>query len=64
MDAYATDDEVAKMSDGERREVWRKAKEEVERQMRDDMASVITLQLRKGSIGLRFVKRGKERFNW
>ncbi len=64
VDAYATDDEVAKMSDGEKRQVWRKAKEEVERQMRDDMASVITLQLRKGSIGLRFVKRGIERFDW
>ena len=64
VDAYATDDEVEKMSEREKREVWRKAKEEVDRQMREDMASVITLQLRKGSIGLRFVKRGKERFNW
>ena len=64
VDAYATDDEVAKMSEREKKEVWRKAKEEVERQMREDMASVITLQLRKGSIGLRFVKRGRERFDW
>ena len=64
MDAYATDDEVEKMSEREKKEVWRKAKEEVERQMREDMASVITLQLRKGSIGLRFVKRGRERFDW
>ncbi len=64
VDAYATDDEVEKMSEKEKKEVWRKAKEEVDRQMREDMASVITLQLRKGSIGLRFVKRGRERFNW
>ena len=64
VDAYATDDEVAKLSEGEKKVVWEKAKREVERQMREDMASVITLQLRKGSIGLRFVRRGKERFNW
>ena len=62
VDAYATDDEVAKMSEGEKKVVWEKAKGEVERQMREDMRSVITLQLRKGSIGLRFVRRGRERF--
>ena len=64
VDAYASDEEVEKMSEKEKRGVWGKAKAEVERQMRDDMGSVITLQLRKGSIGLRFVKRGNERFDW
>ena len=64
VDAYISDEDVEKMSEKEKREVWNKAKAEVERQMREDMAPVITLQLRKGSIGLRFVKRGNERFNW
>ena len=64
VDTYASEEEVEKMSEKEKRGVWEKAKAEVERQMRDDMGSVITLQLRKGSIGLRFVKRGNERFDW
>ncbi len=64
VDQFASDEEVERMSDPEKRKVWQKAKAEVERQMRDDMASVITLQLRKGAIGLRFVKRGKERFDF
>lgn len=64
VDAYASDEQVEKMSVPEKRKVWQKAKTEVDRQMRDDMGSVITLQLRKGSIGLRFVKRGNERFDF
>ena len=64
VDEYATDEEVEAMDEKGRRRVWGMAKEKVERQMRNDMASVITLQLRKGSIGLRFVRRGRERFNW
>jgi len=64
VDAYASDEEVEKMSEPEKRKVWQKAKVEVDRQMRCDMASLITLQLRKGAIGLRFVKRGKERFGF
>ena len=64
VDAYATDEQVAKMSEDEKKDVWQKAKQEVQRQMREDMGSVITLQLRKGAIGLRLVKRGKELFDW
>lgn len=64
VDAYASDEEVEKMSEAEKRKAWQKAKTEVDRQMREDMGSVITLQLRKGAIGLRLVKRGKERFDF
>lgn len=64
VDAYASNEEVEGMSEVEKRAVWMKARGEVERQMREDMGSVITLQLRKGAIGLRFVKRGKERFDF
>ncbi|CAD6588879.1 MAG: hypothetical protein ASARMPREDX12_003522 [Alectoria sarmentosa] len=63
VDAYASDEDVQKMSDQEKFEVWSKARDEVNRQMNEDMGAIITLQLRKGAIGLRFVKRGKERFN-
>ena len=64
MDAYATDEEVERMGEGERKGIWEKARWEVERQLREDMGSVITFRLRKGGIGLRCVRRGGERFNW
>ena len=64
VDACATDAEVEAMDEEARKRVWQKASDEVERQMREDMASIITLQLRKGSIGLRLVRRGEERFDF
>lgn len=64
VDAYVSDEEVERMDEKERREVWGKAKTEVERQLREDMGSVITFQLRKGAVGLRFVRRGEERFDF
>ncbi|KAL6714735.1 putative P450 monooxygenase [Lecanora helva] len=64
VDAFASDEEVAKMNQDEKKEVWQKAQKEVYRKLREDMASVITLQLRKGAIGLRLVKRGKEMFDF
>lgn len=62
VDAYASDEGVENMNDQAKFEVWSRARDEVNRQMNEDMGSVITLQLRKGAIGLRFVKKGKERF--
>ena len=64
VDAYATDEQVEKMDDQGKFQIWNKARDEVNRQMNEDMGSIITLQLRKGAIALRFVKRGKERFNF
>lgn len=64
VDAYVSDDEVDKMTDQAKFEVWSKARDEVTRQMNEDMGAIITLQLRKGAIGIRFVRRGKERFDF
>lgn len=64
VDEFATDVEISEMDEKAKRELWGKARNEVERQMREDMGSVITLQLRTGSIGLRFVKKGEERFDY
>lgn len=64
VDAYASDEEVDHMDDQSKREVWDTARNEVNRQLNEDMGSIITLQLRKGAIGLRLVKRGNERFNF
>lgn len=43
VDPYASDEEVERMSEPERKKGWQKAKTEVDRQLRDDVASVITL---------------------
>ena len=63
VDQWATDEEVENMSAGERRNVWDKARREVERLMRDGMGSIFTLQMRGGKVPVRFVKRGGERFD-
>ena len=62
VDEWVSDKELEGMDEMGRRKVWEKAREKVEGQLRDDMGSVITLQLRKGFIALRLVKRGEERF--
>ena len=62
VDALASDEEVGKMDNQAKFEVWNRARDEANRQMNEDMGVVITLKLLKGAIGLRFVKRGKERF--
>lgn len=64
VDAYASDEEVEKMDEQAKFEVWDTARAEINRQMNEDMGSVITLQLRKGAFGLRLVQRGKERFDF
>lgn len=61
---WADDEAVAKMAEVGKREVWEKAKAKVEHQMVHDMGSIITLQLRKGCIPLRLVKRGCEVFDY
>ena len=64
VEDWASDEQVEKMDDISKREVWEKAKTKVERQMLNDMYSVITLQLRRGHVPLRLVKRGTEMFDW
>lgn len=47
-----------------KKEAWEQAATEVRRMLRDEMGSVITIQLRKGHVPLRLVRRGRERFWW
>ncbi|MCJ1338703.1 hypothetical protein MMC09_003992 [Bachmanniomyces sp. S44760] len=54
-----TDENVAGMTSEEKREVWIEARDHARFLIRHDMASVITLQMRKGLVKLRFVRRGK-----
>ncbi|KAL9103296.1 MAG: hypothetical protein Q9163_001638 [Psora crenata] len=64
VEEWASDEQVEEMDGVSKREIWGKAKAKVERQMINDIGSIITLQLRKGHIALRLVKRGSEMFDW
>jgi cytochrome P450 len=64
VDDFASDEEVERMPVGgeERRAVWEKAARRADHLLHQRMVSVITLQLREGSIPIRMVRRGEERF--
>ncbi|KAF7505768.1 hypothetical protein GJ744_000439 [Endocarpon pusillum] len=63
VDNWATDQEVDEMDEQARRAVWAKAVSEAQRLIRGS-SSIITLQMRQGSVPLRFVRKGSERFNF
>ncbi|KAF2083231.1 cytochrome P450 monooxygenase-like protein [Saccharata proteae CBS 121410] len=64
VDEFATDDEVERMPrrGSERKEVWQRAAGKSVDLLKNGMASLITLQMRKGHVPLRIVKKGEERF--
>ncbi|TVY33469.1 Cytochrome P450 [Lachnellula subtilissima] len=61
VDEWATDDQVAKMSDEEKRILYKKAQVAAREKLRE-ATSLITLKLHPGFIPVRVVKKGKERF--
>ncbi|KAF2747075.1 cytochrome P450 monooxygenase-like protein [Sporormia fimetaria CBS 119925] len=66
VDDWASDEEVEKMPKGgeERKKVWRKARDQADRYLREKMKSIITLQMRGVSVPIRLVRRGEERFGF
>lgn len=46
------------------RQEWMEAKTKVENLIQKGCASIITLQLRRGKVPIRFVERGHESYNW
>ncbi|KAK8206018.1 cytochrome P450 monooxygenase-like protein [Phyllosticta capitalensis] len=66
VDDFITDEELEKMPPGspERREVWQKAADNAMHVLKHGMGSIITLQMRRGHVPLRVVRRGEERFAW
>lgn len=60
--AFASYDDVLAMGKEDRRKVWRDAKFEVERKMREEMGTLITLQFRGKGVKVRVCDRGKELF--
>jgi cytochrome P450 len=51
------------LSDARKKEVWILADERTRELMRTGMGTIVTIQLRKGKVPMRFVKRGSERFS-
>jgi hypothetical protein len=57
-------DAIEALGEEGKREAWAQAAAEVRRMLRDEMGTLVTIQLRKGHVPLRLVRRGKERFWW
>ena len=64
VDKYATDEEVERMGQEERKEVWEKAADDCRDLMLNGCGVIITLQMRKGAVSVRFVPRGQEKFDF
>lgn len=64
VDEWATDDEVAAMSDEQKKEVYAKAQSKARRMFKDEMSTRITLKLHGDPdyIPIRIVRKGEERF--
>ena len=63
VDKYATDAEVERMGKEERKDVWEKAADDCRDLMLHGCGVIITLQMRKGAVSVRFVPRGEELFD-
>jgi hypothetical protein len=64
VDEWASEEDVSQMDDVNRKKVWTKAKDEAERKMREEMGTIITIQLRGKPVKVRVVERGQEWFDW
>ncbi|KAK6378961.1 putative P450 monooxygenase [Exophiala oligosperma] len=62
VDRWASDEEVIVMNENDRVDVWQKAANRARDLMLNGLSVMISLQMRKGTVPLRFVPRGKERF--
>lgn len=63
VDEWASDEEVEAMDKKQRAELYAKAVGKTEHALQNNVATIITLQLRGTSIPIRLVRRGEERFD-
>jgi cytochrome P450 len=61
---WANEEEVRRMEPEEKIRTWNKAKDEAERKIREEMGTVITLQMRGKGVKVRVCKKGDEIFNF
>ncbi|KAK1063770.1 hypothetical protein LTR74_009245 [Friedmanniomyces endolithicus] len=59
-----SDEELDKADEEVRREAWEQADKRARELLRTGMMTIITIQMRKGKVPMRFVKRGSERFDY
>ena len=64
VSAFMTDEELNAASETQKREAWNKADSRARDLLKDGMWTIITIQMRKDKVPLRFVKRGSERFKF
>lgn len=64
VDDFATDEEIDGMSMAERKEVWNQAARRANDLMNNSLTQIITLKMSYNCVPLRFVEKGKERFNF
>ncbi|KAJ4303235.1 hypothetical protein N0V90_002128 [Kalmusia sp. IMI 367209] len=64
VDEWASEEQLERMSEKEREEVWKKAADRAWYFLQKKTASIITLQLRGVTIPIRLVKRGEERLKF
>ncbi|KAF1979809.1 cytochrome P450 monooxygenase-like protein [Bimuria novae-zelandiae CBS 107.79] len=63
-DEWASEEQLEKMSENERKEIWQKAVDRTLLLLRTKTSSIITLQLRGHTIPIRLVKRGGEKLKF
>ncbi|KAK3696633.1 hypothetical protein LTR37_017814 [Vermiconidia calcicola] len=61
---HLTDEELATASEEQKREAWNKADARARYLLRNGMMTIITIQMRKDKVPMRFVQRGDERFKF
>jgi cytochrome P450 len=64
VDDWANEEQISQMDEKSKKEVWEKAKNEAQRKMRDEMGTIVTIQLRGKPVRVRICERGSELFNW
>ena len=62
VDKYASDEEIDRMNQEQRAEVWEKAADEA-RDLINGSTTILTLQMRGDQVPIRFVRKGEERFS-
>lgn len=61
---FLSDEEIKTASEEQKRQAWDKAKARSNDLLRNGMMTIITIQMRKDKVPMRFVKRGSEKFNY
>ena len=63
VDRWASDAEVGSMGDEGKRSVWQKARDEAHYKFRNNIECLLSADMTGEPVPIRFVRRGKERFN-